>query len=184
MKNSSAPSLHKKGIGVQSYERLEEVFSNLESELLGTLYYLLGNSEDARDALQDAFIRCWKHKEEIPEIQNLRGWVFRITYNIGRDARKTAWKRRKKPFPEDEGLLLATESRPDAEISHQEQVALVRRAMLDLSDDEKDVFLLRQNGDMTYEEIAETLGIPVGTVKTRMKRAIAKLGQILRDKEK
>lgn len=183
MNNSSAtPSsvpLKKGQINVQSHERLEEVFSSLESELLGTLYYLIGNMEDARDALQDAFIRCWKHKEEIPQIENLKGWVFRITYNIGRDARKTAWKRRKKPFPEDEALLMAREANPDAEMTHQEQVALVRRALLDLSDDEKDVFLLRENGELTYEDIAETLKIPVGTAKTRMKRAIVKMQQIL-----
>ena len=44
---------------------LEEAFAQHQAELLGTLYYLVGNLEDARDALQEAFIKCWRHQEEV-----------------------------------------------------------------------------------------------------------------------
>jgi RNA polymerase sigma-70 factor (ECF subfamily) len=155
--------------------RLEEVFETHQAELMGTLYFLLGNPEDARDALQEAFIRCWNHREQVGEIQNLKSWVFRITYNIGRDIRKTAWRRRRKPLPEDEALLIARAEKPETILSHREQVALIRRHLMAMPDEEKEVFLLRQNGDMTYDQIAQTLGIPSGTAKTRMRRALEKL---------
>ena len=53
------------------------------------------------------------------------------------------------------------------------------RAVLDLRDEERDVFLLRQNGELTYEQIAEMHGCPVGTVKTRMRAALEKLRKVL-----
>jgi RNA polymerase sigma-70 factor (ECF subfamily) len=51
----------------------------------------------------------------------------------------------------------------------------LRRAIMDLRPDEKEVFLLRQNGELTYDQIAETRGSPVGTVKTQMRTALQKL---------
>jgi RNA polymerase sigma-70 factor (ECF subfamily) len=146
---------------------------------MGTLYFLLGNPEDAKDAVQESFIRCWNHREQISEIRNLKAWVFRITYNIGRDIRKTAWRRRRKPLPEDEALLMARAEKPEAKLSQREQVAMIRRHLMSLPDDEKEVFLLRQNGQMTYDQIAQTLGIPTGTAKTRMRRALEKLRESL-----
>ena len=48
---------------------LEATFARYQSELLGTLYYLVGNIEDARDALQETFLKCWKHSAEIAEVK-------------------------------------------------------------------------------------------------------------------
>ena len=64
---------------------------------------------------------------------------------------------------------------PLAALEQQEELARVREALSDLRAEEQEVFLLRQNGQMTYEEIAHTVGIPLGTVKTRMRLALAKL---------
>ena len=66
---------------------LENAFAQHQSELLGTLYYLVGNIEDARDALQETFLKCWRHRNEVGEIQNLKAWVFRVALNTGRDRR-------------------------------------------------------------------------------------------------
>jgi DNA-directed RNA polymerase specialized sigma24 family protein len=73
--------------------QLEEAFARYQAELLGTLYYLVGNLEDARDALQDAFIKCWRHQDEVQKIENLKAWIFRVALNAGRDIRETAWRR-------------------------------------------------------------------------------------------
>ncbi len=83
---------------VDSGEQLETLFRDAHAELLGTLYYLVGNQDDARDALQEAFLKCWRSRHRIPQIENLRAWVFRITLNTGRDCRKAAWTRRRQPL--------------------------------------------------------------------------------------
>ena len=62
----------------QVARRLEEAFSRQQDELLGMLYYVVGNAEDARDALQDAFIKCWKHRDGLAEIENLRTGFFAL----------------------------------------------------------------------------------------------------------
>jgi len=159
--------------------RLEEVFSRSQAELLGTLYYLLGNVEDARDALQDAFLKCWRHRAELAEIENLRAWVFRVALNAGRDLRATAWRRKRKPLDRGEAVLIAHDAGPQADAVRRERLDLVRRALLDLRPEEQEVFLLRQNGHLTYEEIARSIDVPVGTVKTRMRLALGKLREAL-----
>lgn len=158
---------------------LEEVFAACQAELLGTLYYLVGNLEDARDALQETFVKCWRHQDQLDEVQNLKAWIFRIALNTGRDLRQTAWRRRRQPLPDDETMLESKHDGPQTVATQNEQLERVRCALRHLGEDEQEVFLLRQNGDMTYEEIADSLGIPAGTVKTRMRRALMKLREAL-----
>jgi len=167
---------------LQGAKRLEEVFSASQAELLGTLYCMLGNSEDARDALQETFVKCWRNRDRVPEIANLRAWIFRIALNTGRDMRSTAWRRRRRPLVKGEETLVADNVAPQADASRREQLGLVRRELRRLRHEEQEVFLLRQNGRMTYQEIAEAIKIPVGTVKTRMRLALTKLRTALEEK--
>jgi RNA polymerase sigma-70 factor (ECF subfamily) len=143
--------------------------------LLGTLYYLVGNVEDARDALQEAFVKCWRHRHETPEIQNLRAWIFRIAMNTGRDLRQTAWRRRSRPLSGEETMIQTVQDSPETVVAGREQLDRLREAIRGLRSEEQEVFLLRQNGEMTYEQIADAVGIPVGTAKTRMRLALNKL---------
>ncbi len=161
--------------------KLENAFAQYRSELLGTLYYLVGNLEDANDALQEAFIKCWRHREQEPEVRNLKAWIFRVALNTGRDIRKTAWRRKRQGMPEDEGVLESSEAGPQATAERREQLDRVRQAITLLRQEEQEVFLLRQNGQMKYEEIAEAVGIPLGTVKTRMRKALSNLRQALNE---
>ena len=163
-------------------QRLEETFARYQDELLGMLYYLVGNIEDARDALQETFVKCWRRRDSVPEIANLRAWIFRVAVNAGRDLRSTAWRRRRKPLENAEATLVAKNSSPQADAVRREQLAMVRRALLKLRGEEQEVFLLRQNGRMTYDQIAQSLEIPVGTVKTRMRLALTKLRGALETK--
>jgi len=64
-------------------------------------------------------------------------------------------------------------------LEHKESIDRVRQAILGLRDEEKEVFLLRQNGDLTYEQIAEMRRCPVGTIKTQMRTALEKLRKVL-----
>jgi RNA polymerase sigma-70 factor (ECF subfamily) len=143
------------------------------------LYYLVGNLEDARDALQETFIKCWRHRDEVDEIQNLRAWIFRIALNTGRDMRETAWRRKRQDLPDDGAALASQQPGPSERLMREERLSLVRQAVRELRPEEQEVFLLRQNGQLSYEEIAETVDIPLGTVKTRMRLAITKLRKTL-----
>lgn len=168
-------------------ECLERQFADAHAELLGTLFYCVGNHEDALDALQETFLKCWRHRDQIDTVANLRAWVFRIAINTGRDYRKSAWNRRRESLdtsPPSESTMHSSAAMnrsavppPDEELIRQEQLAQVRRALMDLREGEREVFLLRQNGDLTYEQIAQAINVPIGTVKTRMRTAIAHLRQ-------
>jgi len=158
---------------------LELAFARHQGELLGTLYYLVGNLEDARDALQETFVKCWRHQQQVPEIRNLRAWIFRVALNTGRDLRQNAWRRRRKPLSGDEAMIESPQAGPESGVERTEQLALVQRAIRRLRSEEQEVFLLRQNGELTYEEIGEAIGIPTGTVKTRMRLALTKLRKVL-----
>lgn len=157
---------------------LEEAFARWQGELLGTLFYVVGNREDARDALQEAFIKCWRHRHTLGEVQNLRAWIFRVALNTGRDLRQTAWRRRRSSLPESD-MMVDNSPSAEARLQRREQCELVRRAIAQLRDEEQEVFLLRQNGAMTYDEIAAAVGIPTGTAKTRMRLALEKIRKAL-----
>ena len=140
----------------------------------GTLFYLVGNMEDARDALQETFLKCWRNRQQIEDVKNLRAWVFRIALNTGRDCRKAAWNRRRQSIVE-ETVMVSTSESPDAGLMRDEELRALRQAVLKLRAEEQEVFLLRQNGSLTYEQIAEATSLPIGTVKTRMRTAIRQL---------
>jgi RNA polymerase sigma-70 factor (ECF subfamily) len=154
---------------------LVDAFASYHNELLGALYLLVGDREDALDALQDAFVKCWRHRHAAPGVRNLKAWIFRITLNTGRDVRKAAWRRRRKPLPLKWTCVVSVGADPQTVAQQDEETARIRHAVDGLRREEREVFLLRQDGDLTYEQIAETLSIPTGTVKTRMRLALAKL---------
>ena len=158
---------------------LADTFARHQDELLGMLYYVVGNEEDARDALQEAFLKCWRRRQSLAEIENLRAWVFRVALNAGRDLRNTAWRRRRRPIAADEANLPSGNPGPEAHMIRREQLERVRQALTELRREEQEVFLLRQNGQMTYEEISNSTNIPLGTVKTRMRLALRKLREAL-----
>ena len=157
-----------------SRQRLETLFADAHGEILGTLFYLVGNMEDARDALQETFLKCWRNRDQIAAVSNLRAWVFRIALNTGRDCRKTAWNRRRQSIVE-EALMVSTSEGPDSGLMRDEELQVLQHAVLQLRPEEQEVFLLRQNGSLTYEQIAEATSLPLGTVKTRMRAAIRQL---------
>jgi RNA polymerase sigma-70 factor (ECF subfamily) len=166
--------------GTQHGDRLTPLFEASASELLGTLYFMLGNREDARDAAQETYLKCWKKRAELGAVRDLRAWVFNVALDTARDLRKSAWRRRARPLPEDENVLtLAARPTEAAGTGNAEELGRVRQEIQRLPEGEREVFLLRENGGLSYAEIAAASGAPLGTVKTRMRSALARLRRAL-----
>src|SRR5262249_8424042 len=153
---------------------LTRAFSELRDELVSTLFFLLGNRQDAEDAAQEAFYKCWRHQDNLPAVQNLRAWIFRVGLNTAKDMQRSAWHRRSRPLLGEETMLVDRPEVPGAALEEQETLERLRRALLELRQEEREVYLLRENGDLTYEQIAEIRQAPVGTVKTQMRSALQK----------
>src|SRR5438270_3282378 len=83
-------------------EALLRAFNDLRDELVSTLYYVLGSREDAQDAAQEAFLKCWRAQESLKEVRNMRAWIFRVGLNVARDLQRSTWYRRSKQFVGEE----------------------------------------------------------------------------------
>src|SRR5688572_451349 len=78
-------------------DELVRTYNGLRDELISTLLFVLGNAEDARDAAQDSFIKCWNARGQLHEVLNLRAWIFRVAFNTAKDMQRSAWNRRVRP---------------------------------------------------------------------------------------
>jgi len=166
--------------GCEGDDALVAMFNRIRDELVSTLVYLLGNADDAQDAAQEAFLKCWRVRHTLGDVQNLRAWIFRVGMNTARDVQRSAWSRKSRPLPEDELMMPGiVDDKAGRSLEEQEALDRLRLAITELRQDEKEVFLLRQNGELTYEQIAEIRSAPVGTVKTQMRTALIKLRKVL-----
>jgi RNA polymerase sigma-70 factor (ECF subfamily) len=176
---AGAPSAGGNGTAAAPADNLVQVFNELRDELVSTLLFVLGNREDAQDAAQEAFVKCWGARDQLGQIQNLRAWIFRVCFNTAKDMQRSAWHRRAKQLRGEELMQTTNEPPPGQALERKENLERLRQAILELREEEKEVFLLRQNGELTYEQIAEVRRCPVGTVKTQMRAALHKLRQVL-----
>ena len=158
---------------------LVAAFNAARDELVSTLMYVLGSRDDAQDAAQDAFLKCWKARDQIPDVQNLRAWIFRVALNTAKDVRRSAWNRKSRSFSGEEFSIVGRDGPPEDELDDKDALVRIRAAIFELRQDEREIFLLRQNGNLTYEQIAEMRETPIGTVKTQMRAALMKLKKIL-----
>jgi RNA polymerase sigma-70 factor (ECF subfamily) len=177
--NAASPVIPLAGNCRPGDDALVAMFNRVRDELVSTLMYLLGNSDDAQDVAQEAFLKCWRARQSVPDIQNLRAWIFRIGLNAAKDFQRSAWNRKARPLPEEELMIPGRDDGSSTLLEDQETLDRLRLAIAELRHEEKEVFLLRQNGELTYEEIAEIRNAPVGTVKTQMRTALIKLRKVL-----
>ncbi|HEV8062798.1 MAG TPA: RNA polymerase sigma factor [Gemmataceae bacterium] len=156
-------------------EGLVRAFNELRDELLSTLWFVLGNRDDAQEIAQEVFLRCWRTRQSLGDVRDLRAWIFRVGLNAARDVQRSAWRRRVKPLLGEDIMQLADESVATQAVEDAETLQRIRQGLHTLRAEEKEVFLLRQNGELTYAEIAVMRNCPVGTVKTQMRTALEKL---------
>jgi RNA polymerase sigma-70 factor, ECF subfamily len=139
---------------------------------------MLGNREDAEEALQDAFVRAFRSLARCDEPERFGAWLFRILANRCRTA-GTRRGRREKTFVRDElALLDASEEHPAERAAWREEI---QRALMQLEVEQREAFLLKHVEEMGYEEMAVLTGVGVSALKMRVKRACERLRVLLRE---
>ena len=152
-----------------------------EGMVLNLSARLLGDSEEARDVAQEVFLQIYKSLHRFEGRSSLRTWIYRIVVNHCRN-RQRWWRRRRRaesvPLDELAGADEARVSReatgnegPFERCQRREMGERVTRALGLLSFEHRTVLLMREVEGLSCDEIAETLDLPTGTVKSRLSRA-------------
>ena len=138
--------------------------------------HMLGNREDAEEALQDAFTRAYRSLSRCEEPERFGAWLFRILVNRCRTlgARRG---RRARTFVVDEGALLdASEEHPADRAAWREEID---RALQQLRAEQREAFLLKYAEDLGYDEMSQLTGVGVSALKMRVMRACDRLRELL-----
>ena len=139
---------------------------------------MLGNREDAEEALQDAFLRAYRSLEKCDDPARFGSWLFRILANRCRTAGTRRGRRERTFIKDDVALLGASEEHPEDQTAWREEI---QRALLSLEEDHREAFLLKHVEELGYEEMAELTGVGVSALKMRVKRACERLRTLLQE---
>jgi RNA polymerase sigma-70 factor (ECF subfamily) len=158
----------------EAFARLVRVHEGMVFNLAARL---LGDSEEARDVAQEVFLQVHRMLGRFEGRSSLKTWIYRITVNQCHNRRRL-WSRRRRDREAalDEGLLVAGETHasaasPYGETLRRERARIVQQALLALRFEHRSVLVLREVEGLTCEEVARALGVPEGTVKSRLSRA-------------
>lgn len=166
----------------------DEIVLRYQHRVYSLCYRWLGEAEVAEEVAQDVFLAVFRSLSTFRGDASLSTWIFKVAVNHCRNRRLYRHRRghgRHEPIdrPETEegpGLQLADErARADAGSLRREASDVVQRALEQLDDDHRQILLLRDVEDLDYEEIADILDIPRGTVKSRLHRARAELASVI-----
>ena len=159
----------------------EQLVAERSSEIYGLLFRLTENPEEARDLTQETFLRAFQNIDRFRGEADLRTWIYRIAINQARN-RWRWWRRRRKdatvsldatPATSDRVLLETiadVSDNPEQETLAREREVVLRAALKRLGRAFREIVVLRDIEGFSYEEIAATLQINVGTVKSRLAR--------------
>jgi RNA polymerase sigma-70 factor (ECF subfamily) len=161
---------------------LEALLKLYEKRVYNIAYRYMNNEADAYDMAQEALIKLYRGIRSFKGQSAFSSWVYRLTVNTCLDGLR---KRRKMPLSLDHVLENGASFQADAGESPEmcalslENTEDIHRAINSLSDDHRQVVVLRDINGLTYEEIAYSLDISVGTVKSRLNRGRQRLRELL-----
>lgn len=145
-----------------------EIFHRYKFKLYGFIYRLTQSQEMAEDIVQETFLRLWKNREQLDNIEHLSSYIFRMAQNQA----ITSFKRMAMETMIIRQLLTGEKefspSTPETELALKEMEALFRQAVDNLPPQQRKVYLLSREEGLKHEEIAERLQISRGTVKNHM----------------
>ncbi len=169
----------------------EELVAHFERPVFALCYRLLGDSEEARDAAQETFLKVYRGLGSFRGEAGLKTWIYRIAINQAMN-QKRWWRRRHRDetisldITRGQGdtlgnLLPGRASSPEAQAISSERERCIMRALDEIKQEYRIALILREIEELSYEEIAQTLGISIGTVKSRIARGREELRRRVRD---
>lgn len=173
---------------VEAFEKIIEEHHNI---VYSIALRMSGNETDAFDMAQEVFIKLYRNLSKFDGHSKLSTWIYRVASNTCLDElkkRKRLWNNTKSLNEEmetkDDSVVLEikdTKPLPEEQIENSEIKEILNNAILKLSNQHKEVIILRDIEGFSYEEIADIIGCGVGTVKSRLSRARSSLRKILKD---
>ena len=160
-------------------DELVRTFAGLRGKLSRKLHTILGNSTDVQDALQIAFLHCWRARAVVRRIGNLRAWIWRVSVNAGLDLQRYLRRQRTRPLTTSGANAVCRYTSAAERLLKQEESECLQAALVHLRPAEREVFLLRQQEGLRFTEIAKRCDCPVGTAKPLMTSAMRKLRKML-----
>jgi RNA polymerase sigma-70 factor (ECF subfamily) len=155
----------------------EALVARYQRPLFNLALRMLGSYDGAVDATQNAFVKAYQHLHTFDSTRRFFSWIYRILRN---ECLNTIRDRRpSEPLPFD----LAAEGGPVEDLERKERRAAVQAAVRGLSDEHREVILLRHFTELSYEDIAATLDIPVKTVRARLYTARRRLATVLSNRK-
>ena len=142
---------------------------------------MCGNAHDAEEVAQEAFVAAWKGLPAFRGESKFSSWLYQLTTNAAIDFLRRE-KRHRAAVPMEDEPEPATPDTPQQAVEESEVRQALQQALDTLTPEHREIFLLRQMRQLSYEEIGRLLGLEAGTVKSRLSRAKKQLRQILTQK--
>ena len=169
-------------------ESFNQLVLRWERPIYALAYRVIGREEDARDVCQETFLRAFRALNGFRGQAKFSSWLYRIALNLCRD-----WVRKERRTPviqapeELEVLEMAAirEPTPSVEdlVARRELTRVVERAMARLPEEQRTAIILKEYHELTFQEIADLVGCPLSTVKTRLYQGLSVLRRELAKSE-
>ena len=161
-------------------DAFEDLVIRNTPRLLSVTRRILKNDDEAREAVQQAFVAAYKSREQFHGESQPSTWLHRIAVNQCLTMKRRQKTRAEDYFDDDDGkeerIFVASPLRSPARVTEQaERMTLVRQAVGALPADLRQVVVMKEFEEMTFQEISETLELPLSTVKSRLYTALKQL---------
>jgi RNA polymerase sigma-70 factor (ECF subfamily) len=156
------------------HRAFEDLMIATERKVATLAWRILGDAEEVKEALQETFLRLFRHLKRYDEARDFHGWLARITINVCRDLDRRRRKRRIFA-PLDDAAPHATNERIDDAVAARHDAALVGRAIETLPERERLAIILKDVEGLSTEEVAAILGNTAATVRVQLSKARAKV---------
>jgi RNA polymerase sigma-70 factor, ECF subfamily len=163
---------------------LVELVARHHSPLIGYLYRLTnGDRPLAEDLAQDAFVRLIQGIQQYQYPRPFKPWLYRIATNAARDVFKSAHNRRAVSIDEENAAMFQETTQPEEVIMSESEMNRVALAFRCLPHHQKEVVILRYYQELSLNDIADALDIPLGTVKSRLSLGLTRLRTLLTEQD-